>query len=183
MKLDVRSLWARLCEQDPDSYVELEILVRKVCLPLLRREGAPTHDLEQLLQDILTAVWKFACKSDDAPRSLPSFLRFRARGALSDLRRARPPLDRITIDPISNGEEPIDIAIGKEFRSALRDCRDRLDPLRRDVWICRYERGISPEQTALEVNRQADHISKLLFQAKDQILRCLESKKYLRRQG
>jgi len=174
-------LWDAVREQRDGAFERLEALVREVCSVVFSHPMVPNHAREQLLQDVLVSVWEFARKQTDDPKNLRAFLKWRARGVLSVLRRGI--LARRREDPVDNempiADEnalPLDELVAEELTHAFQRCRARLKPVLAAAWDARYERGLDTRAIAEELGISPGTVAVRHHRAKDVIMECLRAK-------
>ncbi|MFT5050604.1 MAG: RNA polymerase sigma-70 factor (ECF subfamily) [Chlamydiales bacterium] len=178
---DNDDLWIGVCEQREGAFERLQALIREVCSMVFRHSMVPNNERERLLQDVLVSVWEFAGKQNEAPRNLRAFLKWRARGVLSVLRRelqARRREDPVDSEmPIADENAlPLDSVVADEMTHSFQLCRNRLTPVLAAVWDARYERHLDPAATAEELGIPAGTVAVRLHRAKDALMECLRGK-------
>jgi len=177
-------LWGEIRDQAPGGFERLQLVARELCAPLLRGKGVPAGDLDELLQDVCVSVWSFSRKHAEPPRNLREFLKWRARGVFSKylrelLRKDR--LGEVNLPVISedDGARPWDDLLVEELRAALDGCLAELPEQHRRVWDSRYERDLSPLQTAQHLGVPASTVNVHLHRARHRLMECLRRKKVL----
>jgi RNA polymerase sigma-70 factor (ECF subfamily) len=144
------------------------------------RSGA---DVDDLLQETLTAAWK-SLPNYDRSRPLAPWLRGIASNVLADWRRTRARRDALLCDEptlafLEARFRRLDDAPGEtweEKTSALRDCLGRLDADDRRVIDLRYTDGLACEPIARALDRGVEWVKKRLQRARAQLALCVEGK-------
>ncbi len=132
-EISVDPLWARASRGDVVGREELAVAVLDLARPVLRVFGAPTSDLDDLAQATVLSVFRYMeSRSDAPPRHLGAFVKWRARGVLSDHRkahRARPleyTADPLEPPPSYPAESPLSRLLARRTLEDLAECRREL---------------------------------------------------------
>lgn len=161
---DTPDLWNKSRDGDAAARDELARLAHAIALRELARRGAPRDDHDDLAQEAVRATLAGLDRGHEAPRDLPAFLKYKAWGVLSDLRkrmRARPrAIEASEVDPPSPATGPEGGVRASELAAALRACRERLPLDQRETLRLRYELGLESDESAerLGTTRNAVHV-------------------------
>jgi RNA polymerase sigma factor (sigma-70 family) len=172
-------MWEEIVRQEAEAWERLSTLVKIACPPVFRQRGVPQGEIDDLVQDVLVSVWKYASRQNEEPRNLEQFLKWRARGVFSryftQKRRsgALSDLD-VPVDPTDDRYAPWDDLLVEELRRAIDRCRTELQERYRRVWLLRYEKDMTPQETAEHLQTSVQTVGVHLHRAKNQLWTCLK---------
>lgn len=184
---ETAELWPRICAGDDAALEELRSLIQEECPRLLLTHGAPRDALPELLGDVLSSVWEFARNSLDsasghrAPKQIRLFLKWRARGVLTEHRRrgqelsSRAQVDQELPAPVRD-TVPIHRALTEEVFDAYEACLEAMPENHRQIWKARQVRGLSTTEVAAELGITKGAVAMRLFHATSWLMNCLRSK-------
>jgi len=163
-EIDDCELWSRARESGPERERLADFALASARSELARRR-APREELEDLAQEAVRSTLAYVAAGAPPPRDLAAFLKYRAWGVLSDLRKHR--RRRPVTETIASIHEPDDPARGPrttfeqgQLLSALVECRKRLGADLRHTVELRYLSGMESDAIAahLRVHRNTVHV-------------------------
>lgn len=134
---------------------------------------------DEILQEVYVKIWQRAADFDPAKASPITWMAVIARNrALDELRKSRqasmddidamPELAADIPDPLASQERSDD------YRAVMR-CLQALDPVRRDIILLAYYRGLSRDALARRFNHPTATIKTWLHRSLIQLKQCLAS--------
>lgn len=151
---------------DPDAFGDLyelylDELYRYVFYRLNHKE-----DAEDLTESVFLKAWAgLPGYRGDVP--FRSWIYRIARNAVVDHyrgRKAETPLEEQVL-PVNDGDHPHEIALGRETAATLAESISKLSDLHQDVLILRFINGLSTEEAARALERDAGAIRVLQHRA------------------
>lgn len=132
---------------------------------------------DEILQEVYVKVWQRAADFDPAKASPITWLAVIARNrALDEVRRSGP-TSSTDIDDIpdlaAESEDPLASRERSENYRAVLRCLDKLDPMRRDLILLAYYRGLSRDTLARRFNHPTATIKTWLHRSLTQLKQCL----------
>ena len=173
-----RDLWRRAAAGDEDGRAALGELALKIAVAELRRRAVRAGELEDLAQESVRSTLAFLARGGAEPRDLRTFLKYRARGILSDHRKKM----RTTDDTLAwvPGLEPAEAGAGPDgrldegaLRAALAKCRAGLSPEKRAVLELRYDDGREAAEIARLLGIHRNTVGVRVFRALAELRECL----------
>ena len=179
--IDDALVWEHARRGDPAALARLAELAVEIARRELRRRGAPASDLDDLVQETSRSTLACLAAGGESPRDLRAFLKFRAWGVLSDLRK------KMRTSPTSTaGDAAFEVVArdpgpdrglrNAQLEAALADCRARLSPEQRVVLEMRYEGGRESEAIASELGLHRNTVHVRVFRALHSLRECLARK-------
>jgi RNA polymerase sigma factor (sigma-70 family) len=146
-----------------------------VLLRILRRREIA----EEVLHDVYLRVWDRAASYDPSKGSAMGWLVSVARNAALDhFRRHRREVlgadDREAEDAAVELADPQDFAQASAARRALQACLERLDPEPRRCLVLAYQRGLTYEEMARQLDRPVNTLKSWVRRSLVRLRHCLE---------
>jgi RNA polymerase sigma factor (sigma-70 family) len=181
--VEEQGLWDRARAGDAGARARIAELATEIARRELRRRGAARADLDDLVQESSRSTLVYLSGGGEPPRDLGAFLKFRAWGVLSDLRKRMrtqrtTSTDEVELEPSAPGNGPSAGIAVAEVASALADCRARLSPEQRVVLEMRYEGAVEAEVIASELGVHRNTVHVRVFRALQSLRECLQRKGY-----
>jgi len=146
-----------------------------------RREGAPPSDALDVVQDAFHRllgrpdIAQLQARPGEAARLLTAIVRNAARNLRRRHHHARPHVD-VTATPLAAPEPLPDAALDRAVTvEQLAGCMSQLGDVHRQIVTLRVLEELSGEEAASALGLTPNHVAVLLYRARKELERCMQS--------